>query len=47
MITNDARYACAIKSSTSIAKATFNKKNALFTNQLDLNLRKKVAECYM
>ena len=43
--TNDARCTCEIKSRTSNAKAEFSKK-ILFTNKLDLNLRKKLVECY-
>ena len=30
-----------------MAKAAFNKKKALFTNKLDLNLKKKLAKCYI
>jgi hypothetical protein len=30
-----------------MAKAAFNKKRALFTSKLDLNLRKKLAKCYI
>jgi hypothetical protein len=30
-----------------MAKATFNKKKALFTSKLDLNLRKKLVKCYI
>ena len=30
-----------------MAKAAFNKKNNLFTNKLDLNLRKKLVKCYI
>jgi len=36
-ITNDARCTCEIKSTISMAKAKFNKKNTLFTTKLDLN----------
>jgi hypothetical protein len=35
-----------IESSIATTKAAFNKK-ALFSSKLDLNLRKKVAECYI
>jgi hypothetical protein len=28
-----------------MAKAAFNKKRALFTNKMDLELRKKLVEC--
>ena len=30
-----------------MAKAAFNKKRALFTNTLDLELRKKLVKCYI
>jgi hypothetical protein len=46
MITNDARYTCEIKSRISMAKAAFNKKKILFTSKLNLNLWKKLVECY-
>jgi hypothetical protein len=47
MITNDARCAREIKSRIVMAKAAFNKKKTLFTNKLDLNLRKKLVKCYI
>jgi hypothetical protein len=31
----------------SMAKAAFNKKRTLFTSTLDLELRKKLAKCYI
>jgi hypothetical protein len=31
----------------SIAKAAFNKKRALFTSKMDLELRKKLVKCYI
>ena len=30
-----------------MVKAAFNKKKILFTNKLDLNLRKKLVKCYI
>jgi hypothetical protein len=30
-----------------MAKATFNKKRALFTSKIDLELRKKLVKCYI
>jgi hypothetical protein len=30
-----------------MAKAAFNKKKTLFTSKLDLNLRKKLVNCYI
>jgi len=30
-----------------IAKATFNKKRALYTSTLDLEMRKKLVKCYI
>jgi len=41
MITNDARRTREIKSRIAIVK------NILFTNRLDLNLRKKLVKCYI
>jgi hypothetical protein len=46
MITNDARCTCEVKSRIAMAKAAFNKKT-LFTSKLDLNLRNKLAKCYI
>jgi hypothetical protein len=43
-ITNDAIYTREIRSRIAIAKASFNKKKTLFTNKLDLNLKKKHLE---
>jgi hypothetical protein len=45
MITNDARCTHEIISRIAMAKAAFNKKKALFTNKLDLNLRKELIKC--
>ena len=47
MLTNDGRCTREIKSRTAMAKAAFNKKKTLFTNKLDLNLRKKLVKCYI
>jgi len=47
MLTNDRRCTCEIKSRITMAKAAFNKKKTLFTSTLDLNLRKKLAKCYI
>jgi len=47
MLTNDGRCTCEIKSGAGRAKAAFNKKGALFTNTLDLKLRKKLIKCYI
>jgi hypothetical protein len=47
MITNDARCTGEIKSRIAMAKAAFNKKKNLFTSKLDLNLRKKLVNCYI
>jgi hypothetical protein len=38
MITNDARFTREIKSRISMEKAAFNKKKALFTSKLDLQV---------
>jgi hypothetical protein len=47
MIINDARFTCEIRSRIATAKAAFNKMRAVFTSKLDLNLRKKLVECYI
>jgi hypothetical protein len=44
---NDGRCICEIKCRIAIAKAAFNKKRALFTSTLDLELRKKLVKCYI
>jgi hypothetical protein len=41
---NDARCTHKIKSKIAMAKATFNKKKALFTSKLDLNFRKETSK---
>ena len=43
----DGRCACEIKCKIAMAKAAFNKKRALFTSTLDLELRKKLVKCYI
>jgi len=47
ILTNDGRGTCEIKCRIAIAKAAFNKKRALFTSTLDLELRKKLVKCYI
>jgi hypothetical protein len=47
ILTNDARCTCEIKCRIAMAKAAFNKKRALFTSTLDLELRKKLVKCYI
>jgi hypothetical protein len=47
MITNDAGCTRESKSSIAKVKSAFNKKKTLFTNKLDLNLRKKLVKCYI
>jgi hypothetical protein len=47
MITNNARCTSEIKSRIAILKAAFKKKKTLFTNKLDLHLRKKLVKCYI
>jgi hypothetical protein len=46
-LVNDGRSTCEIKCRIAMAKATFNKKRTLFTNTLDLELRKKLVKCYI
>jgi hypothetical protein len=47
MLTNGGRCTCEIKSRIAMAKAAFNKKRALFTTKMDLELRKKLVKCYI
>jgi len=47
ILTNDGRCTCEIKYRTAMAKAAFNKKRALFTSTLDLELKKKLVKCYI
>jgi hypothetical protein len=47
MLTNDGICSREIKSRIAIAKAAFNKKRALFTSKMDLELRKKQVKCYI
>jgi hypothetical protein len=47
MLTNDGRCTCEINSRLAMAKAAFNKKRALFTSKMDLELRKKLIKCYV
>jgi hypothetical protein len=47
ILTNDGRCTCEIKCRIAMAKAAFNKKIALFTSTLDLELRKKLVKCYI
>ena len=45
---NDGRCICEIKCRIAMAKASFNKKRALFfASTLDLELRKKLLKCYI
>jgi len=46
-LTSDGRCTCEIKSRIAMAKAAFHKKRDLFTSTLDLELRKKLAKCYV
>ena len=41
------RCTCEIKCRIAMAKAAFNKKRALFTSTLDLELKKKLVKCYI
>jgi len=47
ILTNDGRCTCEIKCRTAMTKAAFNKKRALFTSTLDLELRKKLVKFYI
>ena len=46
-LTNEGRGTCDIKCGIPMGKAAFNKKRALFTSTLDLQLRKKLVKCYI
>jgi len=47
ILTNDGRCICEIKCRFAMAKSAFNKKRALFTSTLDLELRKKLVKFYI
>ena len=47
ILTNDGRCTGEIKCRITMAKAAFNKKRALFTSTLALELRKKLVKCYI
>jgi hypothetical protein len=47
MITHNARHTQEIMARIAMAKAAFTKKKTLFTNTLDLELRKKLVKCYI
>ena len=47
ILVNDGRCTCEIKCRIAMAKAAFNKKRALLTSTLDLELRKKLVKCYI
>ncbi|PNF30904.1 hypothetical protein B7P43_G05212 [Cryptotermes secundus] len=47
LLTDNGRCTCEIKSRIAMAKAAFSKKKNLFTRKLDLNLRKKLVNCYI
>jgi hypothetical protein len=44
---NDGRCTGGIKCRIAIAKAAFNKKSALFTSKMDLELWKKLVKCFI
>jgi hypothetical protein len=45
ILTNDGICTCEIKSRIAMAKAAFNKKRAVFTSKMDLELRRKLLKC--
>jgi len=47
ILTNDGRCICETKCRFAMAKAAFNKKRALFTSTLDLELTNKLVKCYI
>jgi hypothetical protein len=40
-------FYCIVNKRIAVSKAAFNKKRALFTGKMDLELRKKLVECYI
>jgi hypothetical protein len=47
MLKNDGRCTCEINSRIAMAKDAFNKKRALFTGKMVLEMRKKQVKCYI
>jgi hypothetical protein len=47
ILTNDGKRTCEIKCRIAMAKVAFNKKRAVFTSTLDLELRKQLVKCYI
>jgi hypothetical protein len=47
MLTNYGRCTCEINSRIAMEKVTYNKKRALFTTKMILELRKKLIKCYI
>jgi hypothetical protein len=47
ILTNGGRCTCEIKCRIVMAKAAFNKKRALLTSTLDLEMRKKLVKYYI
>jgi len=47
MLTDDGRCSCEIRCWIVMAKAAFNNKRTLLTGTLDLELRKKLLNCYI
>jgi hypothetical protein len=47
ILTNDGSGTCEIKCGIAMARAAFNKNRTLFTSTLDLEMRKKLMNCYI
>ena len=47
ILTNDGRCTGEIEYRIAMAKGAFNKRRAVFTSTLDLELRKKLVKCYI
>ena len=47
ILTNDGRCTYEIKCRIAMAKAAFNKKRVLFTSTLEMELRKKLVNCFI
>jgi hypothetical protein len=47
ILTNNKKFTFEMKCRIAMAKTAFNKKMALFSSTLDLELRKKIVKCYI
>jgi hypothetical protein len=47
MLKNYGQCTCEIKSRIALAKGALNKKRAVFTSKIELELRRKLVKCYI